>query len=61
MWFNRFKVKFNYGTSEQYMTMCQLYGDNIVLEQEFDNVPEDTIRKVTLAINRQNKLYHVMN
>ena len=61
MWFNKFKLKFNYGTSDQYWTMRDLYGDsNIVLEQEFDNVSEDTIKKVTKAINRQNKVFHVM-
>ena len=60
MWFNRLKARFNYGPSSKYWTMRQLYGDNIIMEQEFDNVPEDTIRKVTKAINRQNKQYHVV-
>ena len=60
MWFNKLKAKFNYGTNKQYWTMRQLYGENIVMEQEFDNVQEDTIRRVTKAINRQNKVLHVV-
>lgn len=60
LWFNRIKEKFNYGTMEKYISMRQFYGDDIIFEQEFENVSEDIIRKVTRSINRQNKIRHVM-
>ncbi|MGB3466272.1 MAG: hypothetical protein WBA74_13425 [Cyclobacteriaceae bacterium] len=60
LWFNKLKEKFNYGSREKYLSIKRFYGDNIIEEQEFENVSEDIIRKVTRSINRQNKEHHVI-
>lgn len=60
LWFNKIKEKFNYGSREKYVSMRQFYGDDIIFEQEFENVSEEIIRKVTRSINRQNRIHHVM-
>lgn len=60
LWFNKIKEKFNYGSDEKYHSMKQFYGDNIIEEQEFTNVSEEIIRKVTRSINRQNRMRHIV-
>jgi len=60
LWFNKIKEKFNYGSSEKYRAMRQFYGEDIIFEQEFENISEDIIKRVTRSINKQNRIHHVI-
>jgi len=55
IWYNKVASKYNYGTQDKYITMKQFYGEKILLDEEFENISEDIIKKVTKSINKQYK------
>ena len=55
IWHNQLTNRYNYGTQENFTALKQFYGEKIVFNEEFSNVSEEIIKRVTRSINKQHK------